>query len=80
MGKIQSTLGFDESSIDEQRKKYSLIEGVTDVTQDTTGNAFIHRLVKVILDDSKIIGTGDFMKTNHKFFIDFNSRFTCSDC
>jgi hypothetical protein len=35
------------------------------------GNEFLRKVVKIILDDSRIVGNGSFMKENHKKLLDF---------
>jgi hypothetical protein len=36
-----------------------------------SGNEFLRKVVKIILDESRIVGNGSFMKENHKKLLDF---------
>ena len=38
---------------------------------EPTGNEFIRALVKVILDEWRIVGNGEYMKKNHEKIVDF---------
>lgn len=41
------------------------------INYDQTGNEFIRAVSRVLLDEWKIIGNGDFMKRNHVKIVDF---------